>query len=107
MESFKPKEYWVIDAAFSAEKDKIFDSVLTSVDGNRLNQLSIENQTTANEYVDRIKRSDFTVSKIKQSKMSRSPLPPFSTSTLQQDASSRLGFSVGKTMTVIYFLRKL
>lgn len=97
---FKPKEYWTITAKH--EKDKLeFESTLFGLyKDNKEQKLDI---TTEKESIDILKRLDkdgFEVKNIKEGTKKRNPYPPFTTSTLQQDANRRLNFSASKTMTL-------
>ncbi|MGC8717803.1 MAG: type I DNA topoisomerase [bacterium] len=96
IEAFIPQEYWEIDGRFS-QKDIVFSARLLNKGGGKV---SIPNEIAAKDIVEELKDAEFKISKIKQAKKKRSPLPPFITSTLQQEASKRLGFSPGKTMFI-------
>ena len=94
---FKPKEYWTIDAALTPPgKKRAFMSHLYSKVGGK--KLNIENEQQADEILSAVKDKDFIVTKIVKGKRKKTPAPPFITSTLQQDASRRLGFTAQRTM---------
>ena len=93
--AFKPEEYWKINANLLKGKTKI-DAELTKYDGKKL---EIKNETEANE-IEANLNGDYVVSDILNKKRNRSPYLPFITSTLQQEASSKLSFSSKKTMNV-------
>lgn len=100
IEKFDPQEYWSIKAIFNnSDKDKISSS-LTFAEGNKLSKLSIENEKQAKSYVSAVKDKSFKVEKVEKKQVTRRPKPPFTTSTLQQEASRKLGFSASKTMMV-------
>jgi DNA topoisomerase-1 len=96
IESFVSQEYWEIEGKFS-QNDIIFNAKLISK-GNE--KISVPNESVAKEIIEELKNAKFKISKIKQIKKKRSPSPPFITSTLQQEASRKLGFSPGKTMLI-------
>ncbi|MCX7796917.1 MAG: type I DNA topoisomerase, partial [bacterium] len=96
IESFVPEEYWEIEGIFLQE-DIRFKAKLVSKGKEKI---KIPNSVEANRIVEELKDSQFRILDIKRSKKKRSPPPPFITSTLQQEASKRLGFSPSKTMTI-------
>lgn len=98
IEAFKPEEYWTIDAILAKKGQKTtFSSKYYGMDGKKK---KIKNQEEANEVLKIIENQDFAVGKVKKGKRKRSPAPPFITSTLQQEASRRLGFQAYRTMKV-------
>ncbi len=93
---FVPKEYWSIDAKFTAASSrKVFDASLVAVDGKKL---EIPNETEANDLLARLEGAQYVVKSVKKRITKKQPAPPFITSTLQQEASRRLGFSAKRTM---------
>jgi len=96
IESFIPQEYWEIEGKFS-QNDTIFKAKLVSKGKEKI---VIPNESKAKEIVEELKDAQFKISRIKQWERKRSPSPPFITSTLQQDASRKLGFSPHKTMLI-------
>jgi DNA topoisomerase-1 len=97
IEAFVSREYWTIDVTFSA-KTGTFDAHLTHLDGKKLSKLSLENEAAAVSARKLIEGSQFTVGEIEKKPLRRHPAPPFITSTLQQEASRKLGFSASQTM---------
>ncbi|OOM76899.1 type I DNA topoisomerase [Clostridium sp. BL-8] len=93
---FIPKEYWSIDCTLKKEKKK-FPVRLSTYKGKKI---EIENEETSNTIVEELKRGKFIVKAIKKGKKSRNPLPPFTTSTLQQDANRKLNFMTKRTMSI-------
>lgn len=93
IEDFKPEEYWTINALLNKGKEK-FDTQLTKVNGKKP---SIKNEEEANKLIESIK-DPFIVEDVVEKKKNRASYLPFITSTLQQEASSKLGFSAKKTM---------
>jgi DNA topoisomerase-1 len=102
IEKFKPREYWTIEA--DLEKDKqAFTAKLTHLHGKKLSQFSINKDKQAHaaeqELLD-ASRGKLTVSSIEKKQRKRNPAAPFTTSTLQQEASRKLGFTTKRTMSV-------
>lgn len=93
---FVPKEFWTIEGAFTDGKGMALEAKLTRFQGQKV---EIENQEQASEHLDRIKGiASFAVESVKNGQRVRKAPDPFTTSTLQQDASRRLNFSPAKTM---------
>ncbi|WP_331774859.1 type I DNA topoisomerase [Sulfurospirillum sp. 1612] len=92
--AFKPQEFWSIDALFN----KNIESLLVEFDGQKIEKMTISMKDRANEIVSRLKNETYTVGKIERKERKSRTNPPFMTSTLQQNASSMLGFSPKKTM---------
>lgn len=97
IENFIPEEYWSIDTKFKNEDGHTFSARYHGKNGKKS---EIKNKTEADDILALLKDSDFLVSNVKKSEKKRTPAPPFITSTLQQDASRKLGFSAQKTMMV-------
>ena len=94
--AFVPKEYWSIDAVLTApHSTKKFPAKLTSVDGEKI---EIGSEEQAQLILQRLENAQFRVSAIKKRVTKKQPAPPFITSTLQQEASKRLGFQSKRTM---------
>ncbi len=101
IEAFKPQEYWQIEALLSKEeKEKTFTSKLFEKDGKRLEKLEIKSEKEALKIKEDLKNAPFVVRKVEKKTKIRNPYPPFTTSTLQQEASRKLGFSAKKTMVL-------
>ncbi|WP_458700359.1 type I DNA topoisomerase [Sulfurospirillum sp. 1307] len=94
--AFKPVEFWSIDAIF----EKNIESILTKFDNEKIEKMTISNADRANEIKNRLLKESFKVASIDKKERKSSPSPAFMTSTLQQSASSMLGFSPKKTMMV-------
>ena len=93
---FVPKEYWSIDAKFTAPSSrKVFDAALVAVDGEKL---EIENRAEADGLLARLENAEYIVQAVKKKITKKQPAPPFITSTLQQEASRKLSFSAKRTM---------
>jgi len=99
--AFVPQEYWSIDAKCSAPPSSaIFAAKLIKVDGKRVDKMEIPNKEAADVLLERLKNANYTVQNTKKRVSKWHPAPPFITSTLQQDASYRLGFQSKRTMKV-------
>ncbi|MBP5580214.1 MAG: type I DNA topoisomerase [Ruminococcus sp.] len=102
--AFVPKEYWSIDAKFTAPSSrKVFDAALVAVDGEKL---EIPNQAEADGLLKRLENAEYTVTSVKKRVTKKQPAPPFITSTLQQEASRKLSFSAKRTMKAAQELYK-
>ncbi len=94
--AFKPEEYWSIDAKLSAKGSrKVFGAKLHSKDGEKI---EIKNEEQANAILADLEGAPFVVGGVKKGVRKKTPAPPFITSTLQQEASRRLGFQARRTM---------
>ena len=100
IEKFNIEEYWSISSFFSTAKKEKFSSRLTILNSHKLAKMDIKNEKEADLALQDIKKSKFNISKIELKRVKRNPLPPFTTSTLQQEASNKLGFSASRTMRV-------
>lgn len=98
IESFKNTEYWSVEADFKTQKDELFTAKLTTLDGQKITQYSLKNEAEATSAANLIKNSNFTVGDVERKTVKRSPSPPFTTSTLQQEAARKLMFPAKKTM---------
>ncbi len=98
IEKFKAQEYWSISALFENASSSLIPANLTYAEGKKLDKLAISDKGTSDKYLDEIKKRNFTVGEVEKKKVFRNPKPPFTTSTLQQEASRKLGFSASKTM---------
>ncbi|MBQ6000360.1 MAG: type I DNA topoisomerase, partial [Clostridia bacterium] len=95
--AFVPMEYWTIDAQLEAEGDKQFKARFYGVKDQKT---ALDDQAATDEILAQLKDADYSISHIKRSKKRRNPAPPFTTSTLQQEASRKLGFSSRRTMSI-------
>ena len=96
--NFKPEEYWSIDAEL---KLKGTGSVVAAkFHGNQDGKLDIKNEEEANKILAELKGANYTVANVKKGVRRRKPAPPFITSTLQQEASRKLGFAAEETMSI-------
>ena len=98
IEKFDPQEYWSIDAKLASGRRIFTAKLYGDKDGNKID--TIENAEQAEGIVNSLENAVYTVSSIKKGKRNRQPAPPFITSTLQQEASRKLGFTGQKTMRI-------
>ncbi|MEG3638164.1 type I DNA topoisomerase [Magnetococcus sp. PR-3] len=103
IQAFEPREYWSITAQAAKtadEKPRPFEARLAIAEGKKLTKFSIANEDQAKGLVKSVENRPLFVSEVEKKQSKRNPSPPFITSTLQQEASRKLGFSAKKTMTV-------
>jgi DNA topoisomerase-1 len=100
IEAFKTQEYWSIEALLATAKGEAFSARLTAVAGKRLDRLDIKDQAAAHAIKAAIEGGAFKVASVEKKAVRRNPAAPFTTSTLQQEASRKLGFSARQTMNV-------
>jgi DNA topoisomerase-1 len=99
IELFKPQEYWSVSATF--EKDgQSFTARLAQLDGKKIERLTIGNRGDADAAKAVLEAGRFTVSSVETKPFAKNPPPPFTTSTLQQEAARKLGFAASHTMRV-------
>jgi DNA topoisomerase I len=97
IEKFKPQEYWSIEADLNADSPP-FTARLVKHAGKRVQRLDIKDEATASAARAAIQAGDFTINSVEKKPVRRNPAPPFTTSTLQQDAARKLGFTAQRTM---------
>ena len=100
IENFDSDEFWSVKAEFDAGGGKSIVANLTHLEGTKLEKLTIGTEAAAQAAVSAISSRDFKVADIEQKKSRRNPSAPFTTSTLQQEASRKLGFATKRTMQV-------
>lgn len=99
IEKFKPEEYWSVVALFSKDK-KEFSATLSAKDQKAIAKLDLKNKEQVDAILSDLKGAEYKIATIERKESKRNPLPPFTTSTLQQTASSRLRFPARLTMSV-------
>jgi DNA topoisomerase-1 len=101
IEAFKAREYWTIEVEFETAKGERFIARLTHLDGKKLDKFDLDSEAKARDAADRIANAaSFAVASVEKKQVRRNPGPPFTTSTLQQEASRKLGFGASRTMRV-------
>jgi len=98
IEKFTAQEYWSISTVLHTPDGAPFEARLTHLSGNKLDKLDIRNDQDAQAAVKRIEAKKLSVQTIERKQTKRNPYAPFITSTLQQEASRKLGFAVNNTM---------
>lgn len=98
IERFKTEEYWSITGVFEGDGARKLPTKLTHFEGKKLEKFSITKEAEANRIIDEIKKNTFGIKSVEKKQVKRNPTAPFITSTLQQEASRKLGFSARKTM---------
>ena len=100
IEIFKPIEFWSLSLNLKTSKDTKFVANLFQIDGNKIEKFSFKNKEDINQAIDRIKEKKYNITDLTSKIYSRNPSGPFTTSTLQQSASSKLGFGASRTMQI-------
>ena len=100
IEKFNIEEYWSISSIFLKNNNENFSAKLNVLDSKKLAKMDLKNEDAANQALDKIRKSSFNISKIETKRVKRNPLAPFTTSTLQQEASNKLGFGASRTMRI-------
>ena len=102
IQNFKPQEYWSIDAKMTAPSSKKqFGASFWGIDGKKA---ELGNKEETDKVLEKLNGAEFKVANVKKSVRRKSPAAPFTTSTMQQDASKRLGFGASKTMKTAQML---
>ena len=97
IEAFRPEEYWSLHARLRGERPPEFTATLKEVEGEKV---SLPDEATTRGVMERLEGARYVVRTVTRGERRRSPAPPFITSTLQQEAGRKLGFTAKKTMTV-------
>ena len=101
IEAFRPREYWTIEVEFETEAGERFIAHLSHLDGKKLDRFDLDSEEKARAAADAIlNAAGFAVASVERREVRRNPFPPFTTSTLQQEASRKLGFGASRTMSV-------
>src|SRR3954470_16657631 len=100
IEVFKSREYWTVDTIFGTAKKQALKARLTHLDGRKLDKFDLNTQERAEQAKREIERRAFAVSSIDRRQVRRNPPPPFITSTLQQEASRKLGLGAATAMRI-------
>ncbi|MDX2086141.1 MAG: type I DNA topoisomerase [Candidatus Melainabacteria bacterium] len=100
IEDFKTQEYWSVDVKLQTPQAQTFTAHLVQFNGQKIDRLTLGNQQDAQRAVDVLEQAAYRVKSIEPKTVRRNPQPPFITSTLQQEASRKLGFGASRTMQV-------
>ncbi|WP_440923801.1 type I DNA topoisomerase [Candidatus Pelagibacter sp.] len=100
IESFKPEEFWTLSVKFKDEKNQNILASISQLDNNKVEKFSFRNKDEINKAISSINQKKFSITDISSKVVNRNPSGPFTTSTLQQTASSRLGFGASRTMQI-------
>ncbi|SEQ00022.1 DNA topoisomerase I [Faunimonas pinastri] len=100
IERFRPQEYWSVLAQLATPKDLPVQARLVGLDGRKIERLTIGEGDEANAVKARLESATFSVTGVESRPQKRNPQPPFTTSTLQQEAQRKLGFNASRTMQV-------
>ena len=98
IERFINQEYWTIDSQIETSKGTTFGAKLVSLNGERLDKFTLGNEDLAMAAKAKVESADMSIVSVEAKPVQRKPYAPFTTSTLQQDASRKLGFSATRTM---------
>jgi DNA topoisomerase-1 len=100
IETFKPQEFWSIVATLATKEGGVFDARLVGADGKKIQRLDIGKGEEAEAFKRDLELATFSVAQIEAKPAKRHPYPPFMTSTLQQEASRKLGLAPAQTMRI-------
>jgi len=100
IESFNPDEFWTLSVKFMDKNKQDITASISQLDGNKIEKFSFKNKEDIDKAILKIKNKQFSITDISSKIISRNPSGPFTTSTLQQTASSRLGFGASRTMQI-------
>ncbi|TAN60765.1 MAG: type I DNA topoisomerase [Magnetospirillum sp.] len=98
IEAFRSQEYWTIGAEFQTPKGPVLGASLTHLDGKKLDKFDLPSAEAARVAEAKAAAADYTVAKVERKRAKRNPFPPFTTSTIQQEASRKLYFGAARTM---------
>ncbi len=100
IEQFIPEEFWSLNVNFKTLNENILNSNLVLLNGSKVEKFTFKNKEDINQAIELITKLKFKISDITSKIYTRNPLGPFTTSTLQQTASSKLGFGASRTMQI-------
>ncbi len=100
IEIFKPEEFWTLNVIFKTENNSSITSNVFQLNGKKVEKFSFRKKDDINKAVEIIKSQKYKISDISSKVFTRNPVGPFTTSTLQQSASSKLGFGASRTMQI-------
>ena len=100
IEIFKPEEFWTLNVIFEDKNKSKITSNLNQLNGKKIEKFTFKSKDDVNKAINEIKKKDYQISDISSKIYTRNPSGPFTTSTLQQTASSKLGFGASRTMQI-------
>ena len=100
IEVFNPEEFWTININFITSSKNILTSSISELNGEKIEKFSFRNKEDINNAISKIKEKKYSIKDITSKIYTRNPSGPFTTSTLQQSASSKLGFGASRTMQI-------
>jgi len=100
IEIFKPDEFWTLNVVFLNNENSKINSSISQLNGKKIEKFSFKNKEQINKAIEEIKGKKYLIKDITSKIYTRNPVGPFTTSTLQQSASSKLGFGASRTMQI-------
>ncbi len=100
IEKFNPEEFWTLNIDFKTNKGDILNSNISVLDAKKIEKFSFKNKEDINRAIEKIKKNKYKITDITSKIYTRNPSGPFTTSTLQQYSSSKLGFGTSRTMQI-------
>ena len=100
IEAFKPREYWSIEVDLDTPRGERMIARLAALDGQKLGKYALSDQAAAEQAAALVRTGRYRIAAVEPKRVKRNPAPPFTTSTLQQEASRKLGFAARRTMQV-------
>lgn len=98
IQNFKAEEYWTLEADFQTEEKELFRARLLAINGKNLDKFEINSEKSAESVRRDLENAQYKVSQVASKEVQRHPAPPFTTSTLQQEAGRKLGMTAKETM---------
>jgi len=100
IEVFVPEEFWTLNVVFKTKENFLINSNINYIDGKKIEKFTFKTKKDVNLAIENIKKNKYQISDISSKVYTRNPLGPFTTSTLQQTSSSKLGFGASRTMQI-------
>jgi len=100
IEVFVPEEFWTLNVVFKTKENSLINSNINQLDGKKIEKFTFKNNEDVNSAIENIKKNKYQISDISSKVYTRNPSGPFTTSTLQQTSSSKLGFGASRTMQI-------
>ena len=98
IEAFRPREYWTVKALLATPKGETFEARLTTLEGRKLDRFDLADEAAATAAAEAVRKAALRVASVEAKPTTRNPAPPFMTSTLQQEASRKLGMGAKESM---------